>query len=229
MVALGNAAAELCLRLAAAAEPRAEAARLAAEVGEELARGANVLAEQARPFVRGVVLTYSLSGSVLAALRAAGPAGVVLTEARPLCEGRTMAAALAAAGVPVVLITEAQLALYVAEVSCALLGADALLPDGSFVNKVGSALVALAARDAGRPVYVVSDLLKACAAPPPYEEDPPSQVWEAPRAGIVVRNVAFERVPPHLVTAYITPAGVHVPAEMAARVAERAARWAWVR
>lgn len=175
------------------------------------------------------MLTHSLSGSVLAALRAAGPAGVVLTEARPLCEGRAMAAALAAAGVPVVLITEAQLVLHVDEVSCALLGADALLSDGSFVNKVGSALVALAARDAGRPVYVVSDLLKSCAAPPPYEEDPPSQVWEAPPAGIVVRNVAFERVPPHLVTAYITPAGVHGPAEMAARVAERAARWAWVR
>lgn len=229
MVALGNAAAELCQRLAAAADPRAAAVQLAAELADELAQAADALATQARPLAQGVVLTHSLSGSVLAVLRVAQPASVIVTESRPLCEGRATATALAAAGLPVVLITEAQVAVHVREAVCAILGADALLPDGSCVNKVGSTLVALAAREAGRPVYVASDLLKSCAAPPPDEEDPPGQVWEAPPAGIVVRNIVFERVPPHLITAYVTPDGVRTPAELGALVAARVARWAWVR
>jgi translation initiation factor 2B subunit (eIF-2B alpha/beta/delta family) len=228
MVSIGNAAAELCVRLATTPEPTA-APGLAAALVAELAAATDAIARQARPLLRGIGLTHSFSGTVLAALRAARPAATIVTEARPLCEGRALAAALAATGIPTTLITDAQAARFAAEAAFVVLGADALLPDGSFVNKVGSALVALAAREADRPLYIACDLLKACAASPHYEEDPPGQVWRQPPTGVAVRNVAFERVPAHLVTAYITPDGPVAPPALGALVAERVARWSWLR
>lgn len=229
MVAIGNAAAELAVRLAAVPQPRAAAPGLATALVAEIEQTTDAIARTAAPLLHGVGLTHSFSGTVLAALRAARPEGVVVTEARPLCEGRVMATALAQVGLPSILITDAQAALHVPTVAFAVLGADAILPDGSFVNKVGSTLVALAAREAGRPVYVLCDLLKASAAPPRFEEDPPDQVWSTPPAGVLVRNIAFERVPAHLVTAYITPDGPIAPSNLTTPLSERVARWSWVR
>jgi translation initiation factor 2B subunit (eIF-2B alpha/beta/delta family) len=139
---------------------RAESAALAA-------RGAALRAQVAALLPSGSrMLTTSYSSTLLAAVSEASAAlseaggalgGVVVCEARPLCEGAAFAAALASAGVPsVTVITDAQAGLFVGAADLVLLGADALGP-GGVVNKAGSRLLALAAREAGVPVYVCCD------------------------------------------------------------------------
>lgn len=151
------------------------------------------------------VLVHSFSGTVLEVLLLARSRikHVYVCEGRPLCEGRQTAARLAAEGVPVTLITDAQAALVMPHVNRVLLGADSLCSDGSIVNKVGSTLLALAARRFGRPVTVVAQEIKRMAtAKPPLESGPAGEVW--PDAPVQVQNVYFEQVPADLLTEIVT-------------------------
>jgi translation initiation factor 2B subunit (eIF-2B alpha/beta/delta family) len=134
---------------------RAEAARLKAQRAQLKERAAALIPPGAR------VMTTSYSSTVLVALAAAAADGrlgaVVCCESRPLCEGVALARALAAAGArDVTVITDAQAAAFLGSVDLVLLGADALSEAGA-VNKVGSRLIALAAREEGVPVYACCD------------------------------------------------------------------------
>ncbi|KAF8071226.1 SAD2 [Scenedesmus sp. PABB004] len=106
------------------------------------------------------------AGAAGAGSGAAAPRGVsvVVCEARPLCEGVSMARRLAAAGLAVTLITDAQAGAFMDEVDLVLLGADGVTP-GGVVNKVGSRLLALAAKASGVPVVAVTDSLKISPGP----------------------------------------------------------------
>lgn len=162
------------------------------------------------------VLVHSRSRAVLAVLREAAAQGrrpsAWVTTGWPLGEGRDMAADLRDAGVPATLVPDAALALAAARAGLALTGADAVLPDGSVVNKVGTHLLALAARAAGVPLYVCTETLKfwpegaGTGAEPPGEEADPAEL--GPPAGVNGWNPLFERVPAHLVTALVTEEGL---------------------
>lgn len=188
--------------------------RRAREALPDLARhGAALIPEGAR------VLVHSRSRAVLAVLREAVAQGrrpsAWVTTGWPLGEGRDMAADLRDAGVPVTLVPDAALAVAATRTSLALVGADAVLPDGSVVNKVGTHLLALAARAAGVPLYVCAETLKfwpedAGAAGPPGEDGDPAELQPPP--GVACWNPLFERVPAHLVTALATEDGVRHPA-----------------
>ena len=187
---------------------------------QELERSAGRLVEAARNALpTGTIITLSYSSTVLEALRRLQPARVIVAESRPLNEGVKAAEALAASGIHVTLITDAQVGLFVRQAEAAVVGADAIRPDGSFVNKAGTRLLALAAREAKVPLYVVSETMKAGAAREPAEEGDPREVY--PDEGLDVRNVYFEEVPARVVTAYITEHGLARPSEMR-RYARRA-------
>nr|WP_284012971.1 NUDIX domain-containing protein [Halobaculum sp. DT92] len=104
------------------------------------------------------VLTLSRSGTVAAALAALdGP--VFVAESRPGGEGREAAASLAADGErEVTLVPDSAVASLLADgaVDAALVGADAVFPDGSVANKVGTRGLALAAAREGVPVYAAT-------------------------------------------------------------------------
>lgn len=172
------------------------------------------LASEASRHLPGRLLTQSASASVTAALLARRPDRTVVAESRPLLEGRTTARALANAGLAVEIVTDAAVATTLPAVDAVVLGADTLLADGSAVNKVGALPLALAAREAGRPLYVVADSSKV--APRTWfvvEEMPAEEVWPDPPAGIEVRNPYFERVPPGLITGIITERGLVAPGD----------------
>lgn len=89
-----------------------------------------------------VILTHSLSSTLLRAVREAAEEDgrqlrAIVCESRPLFEGVALAEAWAAAGVACTLITDAQAAVWCGEADAVLVGADAVLEDGSVVNKVG--------------------------------------------------------------------------------------------
>ena len=180
---------------AAAAEGAIAASREAAE------RAADAAAAEIGPDRTLITLSDS---STLRALfeRLAPDVRAIVAEARPLCEGAAMADALAEAGIETTLVTDAQMALFVGEADAAVVGADALTPDGAAVNKAGSRLLALAAREAGIPLYVVAEGFKRLpdeASEPVYEEMAPAELGHTAADGLDIRNIYFETVPASLI------------------------------
>ncbi len=190
---------------AAAADALAESSRRA---GEEAAARAAAHIGPGRTLV-----TLSLSSTVLALfgqLRARG-VRAILSESRPLNEGYRLADRLSAWGIPVTLVTDAALGLAAADAHVAVVGADALLADGSVVNKTGTLLLALAAREAGIPFYVCCESFKRLppeAPPPLLEAMDPAELGAPALPGVTVVNRYFEVTPARLVSGWITEAGV---------------------
>ena len=153
------------------------------------------------------VLTHSYSSTVAAILEESEGLEVVVTESRPGLEGIKLAERLARKGLKVTLVVDAAAASMLGEVDAVLVGCDALLEDCSFLNKVGTKMIALAAADAQTPFYVATSLWKAAVHGVAVEEHPPNEVYggEAP---IRARNPYFERTPGDLVSGFVTEEGV---------------------
>jgi translation initiation factor 2B subunit (eIF-2B alpha/beta/delta family) len=174
------------------------------------------------------VLFHSYSGSLIQILtRAAAAASdltFMLTESRPYRESLRIVTALQDLDVAFVVYSDASMAAAAAEADLVIVGADALFRDGSFANKIGSLPLALSARHVSTPYYVVTELSKLYAGDPDdvrMEQRPAHELaeeWDLWRSGrITVQNQFFERVPPDLVTAYLTDEGVLTPDELALR------------
>ncbi len=112
----------------------------------------------------GVVFTFTLSETVLGALREAAGRGlefrVLVTESRPNSDGTMTARALAEQGVQVEVGIDAGVGELVPRADVMLVGAEAVLADGSAICKVGTYPAALVARRSGVPVYVLVDSMK---------------------------------------------------------------------
>ncbi|RLG47542.1 MAG: hypothetical protein DRO06_02685 [Thermoproteota archaeon] len=139
------------------------------EAGERIAREFSSLSAE---IGLSRVITLSRSGTVFSCLVNSWSRGVleevVVAESRPGGEGVEMALLLSEAGVPVRVVPDSCVAWIVAELGTpGLIGADAVLPDGSVLNKVGSLPLALALSRAGLPLLVAADLSKLVSAEPP--------------------------------------------------------------
>jgi translation initiation factor 2B subunit (eIF-2B alpha/beta/delta family) len=162
----------------------------------------------------GCIVTLGYSGTVRAALLAARDRlrQVLVCEGRPACEGRWLATQLAAEGIAVCLLTDAQAFQALPQSDGVLLGADAVLHDGSVVNKSGSALLALAARYFSKPVWVAAARIKfARDAQAGYDPEPHAacEVWPDAPSGVEVRNCYFDCIPAALVASLVDEHGVH--------------------
>lgn len=168
------------------------------------------------------VATLSRSSTAIQTLSiwaAAGEKSVFVTLSHPPGEGAATARALAEAGARVTLIPDAMIYHAIERVDAAVVGADSILADGSFVNKTGSHLMAAACRELGKPLYVVAESCKLASAGISkmlvLEEMDPAEVTQKEEAGIEVKNIYFETTPAELVTAYITEEGIFTPDQMA--------------
>jgi ribose 1,5-bisphosphate isomerase len=167
------------------------------------------VAARAAARLTGTVIAISYSETLVSAL-AATPAGgtIWVMESRPLREGIALAQAVRKSGRESVLITDAQAALSCARATCAVAGADSILADGAVVNKAGTHLLALAARAANIPFYVLAESAKVTdlrAADFELEEKDPAEL-EAP-AELPALNLYFEVTPSRLVSAIFTEDG----------------------
>jgi translation initiation factor 2B subunit (eIF-2B alpha/beta/delta family) len=167
------------------------------------------------------VLTWSYSSTVLEVLRAAQALGVRVTvfctESRPILEGRRLAQQLADAGIKVSFGIDAALSTFAPQASLALVGADSITSVG-VVNKVGTTTLALAAREAHIPCFVIGGRQKCfpAAAPLPdfHPPRPIDEVWPDPPAGISIWNAYFECTPLTLFNGIVMEAGVLAPEEL---------------
>ena len=218
-------------RALAAADPAAEAVRIAAEDVERNRRlgahGAELLPVDAR------VLTHCNAGSLacvgygtaLGVIRAAHEAGrrpsVWVDETRPVLQGARLTAwELQRLGIPCTLVADVMAGSLMAsgDVDAVVVGADRIAANGDVANKIGTYGLAVLARHHGVPFYVaapVSTLDPACpdGAAIPVERRPDEEVAAlagVPLAppGIAVENRAFDVTPADLVTAYVTEEGV---------------------
>jgi translation initiation factor 2B subunit (eIF-2B alpha/beta/delta family) len=166
----------------------------------------------------------------LRTLRAAWSLGkrfeVLVTESRPNNDGLSTAATLAQDGVPVRVSVDACLGELVPQADVMIVGAEAIMADGSAICKVGTYPSALVARAHGVPVYVIVDTLKFnitsvlglplwMASLPRGDVLPP----EASGRALVVGHL-FDRTPPELIQGIVTERGILSPAACAAVMAE---------
>ncbi len=148
-----------------------------------------------------VILTHCHSSTVMVILKNAKERGtdfkVVLTETRPLYQGRRTARELSEAGIRATMIVDSAVRSFMRGISKVLVGADAITSEGNVINKVGTSLIALAAQEARVPFYVASELLKFDPQTihgdyEAVEERSPQEVWADPPEGLMIRNPAFD-------------------------------------
>lgn len=198
---------------------REEAQRAAEEVIDELEASRDAaVAECLHALEDGMtIMTLSSSTSVMALFNAAYQAGIrleaIITESRPSMEGRKLARFLNKLAIPTQFISEAQMASFVPQADKVILGADSLLRDGALISKAGSRLLALAARDAGVPFWVLAEGYKHSlknAEDVQLEEMPEDEMQLEALTHVRVRNIYFDLVPARLVTAWVNEQGVRV-------------------
>lgn len=148
-----------------------------------------------------LIFTHCHSSAVNEVLKLAKKRGVdfevICTETRPVYQGRITAEELLESGVRTTMIVDSAVRYFMNRVNLALVGADAITSEGNVINKIGTSLFALAAREARTPLYVVTELLKFDPETiqgeyEAIEERPTDEVWPDAPYGLNIRNPAFD-------------------------------------
>lgn len=164
-------------------------------------------------------------GTALGVIRSAREAGkritVIADETRPFLQGARLTAwEMVQEGIPVTLITDNMAGFMMSrgEIDAVIVGTDRVAANGDVANKIGTYMVALAAKRHDIPFYVACPLSTIDLSVPHgddivIEERAAEEVtgyrecqWAA--KGVSVRNPAFDVTPAELVTALITEEGV---------------------
>lgn len=170
------------------------------------------------------ILTHSRSSTVVAALLEARSAGrrfsVIATEGRPGLEGRALSKQLARHDVAVSLVADAAAGLMMDESDMVFLGADRVTND-SLLNKIGTRMIALAAREKNIPVYALSDttkfINKATDQTGERDERSADEIWPDPPRGVRIVNRYFEPTPLDYFTGIVTEEGILLPRDAGER------------
>ncbi|MFW9854095.1 MAG: translation initiation factor eIF-2B [Candidatus Thorarchaeota archaeon] len=144
---------------------------------------------------------------------------VITTETRPLFQGRKTARILLQNNIHVTHIVDSAMrwAMNRYNPHMVFLGADAITVEGVALNKIGSRLCSLAAREEHIPLYICTSLLKydqttSIGRLSEIEMRSPFEIWkdDAP-AGIKIKNPAFETIDRGHIAAYMTEVGLIPP------------------
>lgn len=183
------------------------------EVTERIGKyGSKLIAKNCR------IMTHCHSGEAMAVIKKAWKEGknvsVIATDTEPLDQGIRTVKELAKAKIPVTLITDNAIAYFMKDVDLVLVGADALREREGVVNKIGTSLLAIAAKRYNKPLYVAANTLKLDARKKfTIEERPVSEVYKKIK-GVKIRNPAFDITPWNFITAVITEKGIKKPAQI---------------
>jgi len=194
------------------------------EVIFESENAVNKIAELASKLIKEkTVITHSFSSTVIEAIKKSSVKKVIVSEGRPLFEGRKTAIQLSKFNIPTILITDAALGFFISKSEAALVGCDSILIDGSIVNKVGTYLLALAAKDNNIPFYVVSETSKIIPKninEIKLEIVSGKEIAKKLPKKIKVENLYFDVTKPNLITALITEEGIIKPEEIKIKAQE---------
>jgi ribose 1,5-bisphosphate isomerase len=153
---------------------------------------------------------------------------VFCTETRPLYQGRITAKELVEAGITATQVVDSAMrwVLNRHDVDIVITGADAITSQGTVINKIGTRLLALAAKEMDIPFYTAINLLKydpetSIGKLSEIEMRSGTEIWENPPEGLNFLNPAFETVSHDLIDGIITEAGVFSPSIVYMIIKER--------
>jgi ribose 1,5-bisphosphate isomerase len=171
-----------------------------------------------------VVMTHCHSTAAVSVISTAHNQGkvhkVYVKETRPKMQGLITAKALADAGLDVILIPDSSVRYFMKKVNKVVVGADTIAANGAVINKIGTSLVALAAKEARVRTYVASETYKfspqtVIGELVPIEIRSPLEIvteeWLNRNPEVKVYNPVFDVTPPEYVDAIITEKGVIPP------------------
>ena len=174
------------------------------------------------------LFTFTLSETVMGTLKQAHQQGkkfrVLVTESRPNRDGLTTTALLDELGVSVAISIDACIGELVPQADMVLIGAEAVMADGSAICKVGTYPTALVAKTHGVPVFVVADTMKfnatsALGLPLWLAPLASSDVLPADLTGRAeVVGHLFDRTPAALIAGVVTERGVLSPVDCSAAI-----------
>ncbi len=150
---------------------------------------------------------------------------VFCTETRPMFQGRITATNLSRAGLDVVMVVDSAANKFMHQATLFLTGADAILNDGSVVNKIGTSLISLSAHRNNVPHFVATsshcfDPMTYFGVPEQIEERCAAEVWNKKMKNFCIRNPAFDITPAELIKGIITEKGVFSPENFAMEMYE---------
>jgi len=169
------------------------------------------------------IMTHCHSGEALAVIKKSWKNGkkisVIATETDPLEQGVKTAKELLKVKIPVTLITDNAVGFFMKDVDCVIVGSDAIRKEG-IVNKIGTSLLAFAAKENKKLFYVAANTLKFDRRKKfIIEERSPKEVYsELMHPGnlknVRIRNPAFDITTWKFITAVITERGILRPKQV---------------
>jgi len=201
------------------ADEDVEANRRIGAFGAELIEDGDTILTHCNTGTMATVSYGTAFGVIRTAISQGKKVNVIATETRPRLQGARITAYEALSGkIPTTLIVDGAVGIAMSKgmVNKVIVGADRITRT-AVINKVGTLMIALAARHHGVPFYSAAPLttfdLTGESTEVSIEERPPGEVTQilgrliAPR-GIKVFNPAFDSTPLDLVTGVITDRGV---------------------
>ena len=167
------------------------------------------------------VMTHCHSSTVVNTIIKAKNEGkkilVYVTETRPKNQGLITARELLEAGVPIKYIVDNAAHYYMKECDMFVFGGDAILYDGSVVNKIGTMLMTLSAKYYGVKVYSFCSILKydpeTEIKKEPIEMRNPTEVTNLLPKNLIL-NPAFEVVESKYIDGIVTEVGILSPSQV---------------
>jgi len=170
------------------------------------------------------IMTHCHSTDALACVEAALEDGkdieAVVKETRPRKQGHITAEQLREWDVPVTMVVDNAARRYLDDVDHVVVGADSIAADGSVINKIGTSLLAVSARERGVPIMVAAQTLKlhpdtltghTVEIEMRDETEVLSDAERADLGDVDVENPAFDVTPPRYVDAIVTERGQFPP------------------
>lgn len=181
------------------------------------------------------VLTHCNSMAALSVIGTAHRSGkrikVIATESRPRYQGITTIGMLDRMGIDVELIVDSAARSVMNEVNLVVVGADVVTANGSLVNKIGTAQIALCAHEARTPFMVAAETYKfspktLAGELVAIEERSQEEVLEtiSQYRQVRVRNPAFDVTPRQYIDQICTEAGL-IPPEMSYMIIKERLGW----
>lgn len=178
-----------------------------------------------------IIFTHCHSSGVVRILKEAKKQGkkfeVINTETRPLYQGRKTAKELSEAGIKVMNIVDSAAgdALsrggMIKKADLMMIGCDAILSDGSAINKIGSGMFAEIAYDNKVPVYVVGNSWKFSKNKIEIEMRNYQEIWKNTSKSIKIKNPAFEKVDKKNIKGIISELGILKPEQFVKAVKKK--------
>lgn len=161
------------------------------------------------------------SGTIIQAFKQGKDIKAISTETRPRFQGRKTAIELASAGVPTTQVVDSAMRWIMRRenVDLIIIGMDAITSLGTVINKIGSRLLALAAKESDIPLFISGSLLKFDShtlfgnrtAIEQRDIDEITKDWEAKPANLRVLNPAFESISRDYIDGLISEKGIFAP------------------